>query len=285
MTVNAFARDTRRGLAYLAAVALAVTFVIAFQQQHRTALKLADPRGGHISDFDRWMVMTPHFLHEHADYLSDELPTPPLSLIVFAPLTMLSRPDAAFVWVCVKLPLACFVLWLCAQIAARSGCRLTAGGACADRGRLVAGRGRGHAGRADQFSRAGAAGRRSVRGAERAVVIGRRRRRAHRAWRCDESDPPHLHRLLRLEAAMAAGLSGGTQHSCLADRRAGTGLRVGSELAMAGRVDADHDCALRHARHCRVRDEPVGGELRAAAVHADAGVRRASRRGDRSATT
>ena len=121
-----FARDARKGLAWLLAVAIIVTLGIAVQQRHRTTAKLADPRGGHISDFDRWMVMTPHFLHEHADYVGDELPTPPLSLIVFAPLIALSRPDAAFVWVCVKLPLACLVFWLCAAMAARSGRPLTA---------------------------------------------------------------------------------------------------------------------------------------------------------------
>jgi alpha-1,2-mannosyltransferase len=125
MSAIVFARDTRKGLACLLTVAIVVTLGIAIQQRHRTAVKLADPRGGHISDFDRWMVMTPHFLHEHADYAGDELPTPPLSLIVFAPLTMLSRPDAAFAWVCVKLPLAWLVFWLCAAMAARSGRPLT----------------------------------------------------------------------------------------------------------------------------------------------------------------
>lgn len=120
-----FARDTRKALACLAAAALVATLAVAVQQQHRTSIKLADPRGGHISDFDRWMLMTPHFLHDHADYVSDELPTPPLSLVVFAPLTALSRPDAAFAWVCVKLPLACLVFWLCAAIVARAGIRLT----------------------------------------------------------------------------------------------------------------------------------------------------------------
>lgn len=125
MDVMVFAREARKGLACLAAIALVATLVIAVQQQHRTAAKLADPHGGHISDFDRWMVMTPHFLHEHVDYIGDELPTPPLSLMVFAPLTAFSRPDAAFVWVCVKLPLACVVFFLCAAIVRRAGIQLT----------------------------------------------------------------------------------------------------------------------------------------------------------------
>ena len=120
-----FARQTRTALTYFAAAALVATLAIAVQQQRRTAAKLSDPRGGHISDFDRWMLMTPRFVHDHVDYLGDELPTPPISLIVFAPLTALSRPDAAFVWVCVKLPLACLVFFLSAAIAARAGIPLT----------------------------------------------------------------------------------------------------------------------------------------------------------------
>ncbi len=120
-----FARQSRKGLAWLAAAAVVATLVIAVQQRQRTAAKLADPRGGHISDFDRWMVMTPRFLHDRVDYVGDELPTPPVSLIVFAPLTALSRPDAAFAWVWVKLPLACLVFFLSAAIVARAGVQLT----------------------------------------------------------------------------------------------------------------------------------------------------------------
>ncbi len=124
MKTTVFARDVR-GLAWLAAVAAAVTLTIAVQQQHRAAVKVADPRGGHISDFDRWMLMTPRFLHEHADYVNDDLPTPPISLIVFAPFAATSRPHAQFAWVCAKLPAACIVFFLAAAIVARAGVRLT----------------------------------------------------------------------------------------------------------------------------------------------------------------
>jgi hypothetical protein len=119
-----FARD-RKGLAWFAAAAVVITLTIAVQQQHRAAVKVADPRGGHISDFDRWMLMTPHLLHEHADYVNDDLPTPPISLIVFAPFAGMSRPHAQFVWVCAKLPAACLVFFLAAAIVARAGVRLT----------------------------------------------------------------------------------------------------------------------------------------------------------------
>src|SRR6185436_2858530 len=91
-------------------VATLLTLGVAIQQYYRVTLKLQDPLGGHINDFDRWMIMTPQFIHEGAGYVDDRLPTPPITLMVLAPFTALSRPLAQFVWVCVKLPLACLVL-------------------------------------------------------------------------------------------------------------------------------------------------------------------------------
>ena len=285
MDVIVFARDSRKALAWLAVAALAVTLVIAVQQRHRTSAKLADPRGGHISDFDRWMLMTPRFLHDHADYVGDELPTPPLSLIVFAPLTALSRPDAAFAWVCVKLPLACLVFWLCAAIAARAGRPLTAVALAL----IVAGWWLAvivdmQEGQTNFLALAPlAAGLYVAQNERRGSDLSRRR--ADRSRRRDEGDAGDLHRLLSVEAALAACRRGGRQHPRLAARGAGAGVRLGPELAMARAVDADHDRPLRHSRHRRVRDEPVGRQLRAAAADADGRVRRASRRRRSSATT
>ena len=125
MDATVLTPETKRGLTWLAAVALLATVIIAYQQHYRTTLKLADPAGGHISDFDRWMIMTPRLVDAHADYVNDDLPTPPLSLLVLGPLSELSRPNAAFVWVLAKLPLACAVFWLAAAIVARAGVRLT----------------------------------------------------------------------------------------------------------------------------------------------------------------
>src|SRR5262245_8826534 len=102
-----------------------ITVVIAVQQRHRVARKLQDPAGGHVSDFDRWMIMTPQFVHDHADYVNDEMPTPPLTLIGFTPLTWLSRPNATFLWVCAKLVYATLVLALVAAIVARAGIPLS----------------------------------------------------------------------------------------------------------------------------------------------------------------
>ena len=95
--------------ARLLVLAALVTLGVAVQQHYRVTLKLQDPSGGHINDFDRWMIMTPKFLHDRIDYVDDRLPTPPLSLLVLAPFTVLSRPAAQFAWVCLKLPLACLV--------------------------------------------------------------------------------------------------------------------------------------------------------------------------------
>jgi hypothetical protein len=113
----------------VAAVALLVTLIVAMQQHHRVSVKLQDPSGGHINDFDRWMLMTPAFVREHADYVNDRLPTPPISFLLLAPFTALSRPAAQFAWVLLKLPLACAVFALTIGIARRSGVRLGAGAA------------------------------------------------------------------------------------------------------------------------------------------------------------
>ncbi len=86
-----------------------VVLGVAVQQYYRVTLKLRDPLGGHINDFDRWMLMTPAFVRDGADYVNDLLPTPPISLIALAPFTALSRPTAQFAWVCLKLPLALLV--------------------------------------------------------------------------------------------------------------------------------------------------------------------------------
>ena len=106
-------------------IAALVTLGIAVQQRHRVALKLQDPLGGHINDFDRWMIMIPQFIHQRADYVDDLFPMPPVSLFVLSPLTALSRQNAQFVWVCVKLPLACLVLALSTAMVARTGAQLT----------------------------------------------------------------------------------------------------------------------------------------------------------------
>jgi len=116
----------RRFVTWMLVIATLVTLGVAVQQYYRVTLKLQDPLGGHINDFDRWMIMAPRFLHDRVDYLDDQLPTPPLTLLALAPFTALSRPAAQFAWVLVKLPLALLVFGVAAAIVSRSGARLTA---------------------------------------------------------------------------------------------------------------------------------------------------------------
>ena len=113
-------------MTWMLAIATLVTLGVAVQQRYRVTLAIDEALGGHTNDFDRWMIMAPRFLHDRVDYNDDKLPTPPLSLLVLAPFTALSRPAAQFVWVCLKLPLACLVLAMSAGIVSRSGGRLTA---------------------------------------------------------------------------------------------------------------------------------------------------------------
>src|SRR5712671_2347475 len=117
--------DARRLIAGLLVVATIATLVIASQQRRRAAHRLADARGGQINDLDRWMVMTPSFVRDRADYVNDDLPTPPISLFVLGPLAGLTRPDAQFAWVLLKLPIACLAFALSMAIVRRAGVRLT----------------------------------------------------------------------------------------------------------------------------------------------------------------
>jgi alpha-1,2-mannosyltransferase len=118
----------RRGLLVLAIIA---TIVIALQQRHRAAGAVNDAAergavGNYINDFDRWMGMTPAFVRQHVDYDGDHMPTPPITLMIFAPFTALSRPNAQFAWVLVKLPVVCAIFGLVAAIVRGAGVTFTA---------------------------------------------------------------------------------------------------------------------------------------------------------------
>ena len=147
----------RRFVTWMLVIAALVTLGVAVQQHYRVTLKLQDPLGGHINDFDRWMIMAPRFLHDRVDYVNDRFPTPPLSLMALAPFTALSRPAAQFAWVCLKLPLACLVLLLSAGIVSRSGARLTPSAMALIVACWWLPVDPRHAGRADEFPRAPAA--------------------------------------------------------------------------------------------------------------------------------
>jgi hypothetical protein len=109
----------------LVVLSVLTTLIVGAQQYFLTSQKLVDPEGGHVNDFDRWMIMTPAFIDDRVDYVDDRMPTPPITLIAFAPFTLLSRPTAQFAWVCIKLSLVFAVFTLTAGMIVRAGVRLT----------------------------------------------------------------------------------------------------------------------------------------------------------------
>ena len=74
-------REPNTLLRRLAALSILTTLIVGAQQYHLTSRKLADPEGGHVNDFDRWMLMTPAFLHDRVDYVDDRMPTPTLAVV------------------------------------------------------------------------------------------------------------------------------------------------------------------------------------------------------------
>lgn len=109
----------------LVVLSVLTTLIVGIQQYHLTSRKLGDPEGGHVNDFDRWMIMTPAFIHDRVDYVDDRMPTPPITLMAFAPFTALSRPAAQFAWAGLKLSLVYTVFALATAMVARTGVRLT----------------------------------------------------------------------------------------------------------------------------------------------------------------
>jgi hypothetical protein len=104
---------------------LLTTLIVAIQQHQKAARSVSDGLGGHSNDFDRWMLMTPPLVRDHADYVNDQLPTGPITLLVLAPLSTLSRPNAQVAWVFAKLAFAYLAFGLAAALLARAGIRLT----------------------------------------------------------------------------------------------------------------------------------------------------------------
>jgi glycosyl transferase family 87 len=129
MTAARESAKVDRLLAGLFVVVAIVTLIVAVQQRQRAVERLNDPNGGQINDFDRWMRLAPTFVDDHADYVNDDLPTPPISLLVFAPLAALGRPNAQFAWALLKLPAACAVFVLAMGIVRRAGGHWTAAAA------------------------------------------------------------------------------------------------------------------------------------------------------------
>jgi hypothetical protein len=104
---------------------LLTTLIVAIQQHQKAARSVNDGLGGHSNDFDRWMLMTPPLVRDRVDYVTDQLPTGPITLLVLGPLSRLSRPNAQVVWVCAKLGFAYLAFALASALVSRAGVRLT----------------------------------------------------------------------------------------------------------------------------------------------------------------
>ncbi len=115
-------RDIRRMVAWIVVgIAIAITLVAAIQARQRQLKKERTHSTHQVNDFDRWMTEVPQFLHQHVNYVSDSFPTPPVTLLVFAPLTWISPPNAQFVWVCCKFFLASGIFLLALKMVRRTG--------------------------------------------------------------------------------------------------------------------------------------------------------------------
>jgi hypothetical protein len=108
-------------LAALVTLFSILVFGIGIQQRQRVLERLAGPAGSHINDFDRWMSIAPAFVRHHADYENDDLPTPPISLLVFGPLASLGRANAQLAWALLKLPVACAAFVFVVELVRRAG--------------------------------------------------------------------------------------------------------------------------------------------------------------------
>ena len=120
-------RRVPRGWLVAVAAVTALTLALAVHTRERVLWR---ERTGQspavINDFGRWLVMAPQFLTHHADYVNDDLPNPPLTLIVLAPFSYLSPADAQFVWVCAKALMVVAIFTLCRRMVRAAGVQLTA---------------------------------------------------------------------------------------------------------------------------------------------------------------
>lgn len=116
-------QDVRRLVAWIVVgIAIAITVVAAIQARQRQIKKEQTHSTHQVNDFDRWMTEVPQFLQPHpVNYVSDSFPTPPVTLLVFAPLTWISPANAQFVWVCCKFFFALGIFLLSLQIVRRAG--------------------------------------------------------------------------------------------------------------------------------------------------------------------
>ena len=105
-------------------IGLIITLSAAWQARMRIIHKEQTHSTKQVNDFDRWMTMVPEFLHKHIAYTSDSFPTPPVTLIIFAPFTWLSPANAQFAWVCCKLIFCCIIFFALFKAVKKAGVEL-----------------------------------------------------------------------------------------------------------------------------------------------------------------
>ena len=117
--------EKRRGWVVMGilAVSLVVTLAMGIQARGRILKKQRTGSVTQVNDFERWMKETPRFLEGRAWYIDDSLPTPPVTLLVFAPLTRLSEANAQLAWAMCKWVFVVGIGWCCWRMAVNAGVR------------------------------------------------------------------------------------------------------------------------------------------------------------------
>jgi hypothetical protein len=118
-------RAPRRLIVCVVAAATLLTLLLAIQARERVLVRQHARHSTLTNDFARWLVMTPQFLQQHADYVNDSFPNPPVTLLVIAPFTRLSPANAQFLWACGKAVLAAMIFLLGRRMVRAAGVELT----------------------------------------------------------------------------------------------------------------------------------------------------------------
>jgi hypothetical protein len=128
MNLDHWFRAEGRARRFLAAAligSLVVAMVMAFQTRHRVYKRMLAGSHEGVNDFQRWMYLTPAFLAGKAEYVDQELSTPPTTLLIFAPFSRMAPHNGQFAWVLCKWVFAWGILYCCYGMARNAGVKLT----------------------------------------------------------------------------------------------------------------------------------------------------------------
>ena len=101
-----------------------IATICAIQARNREIkdLMLAHPLD--INDFNRWLRFLPGFLSGHRKFVNDLWPMPPFTIVLFAPFSLLSFPNAQFAWALVKPALIAVIFYSAFGLVKRAGGRM-----------------------------------------------------------------------------------------------------------------------------------------------------------------